>query len=95
MEYDLIVPTELNKLYNSSLSYLVYFLLFLSKWPNETDMCEMHFYIYHFFPRFLFKLWLSLLLNMQNNERAESMKEQRAKKQKQKILQKKLQKSLH
>ena len=31
VEHDLIVPTEINKLYSSSLSYLIYFVLLLSK----------------------------------------------------------------
>ena len=31
IEYDLIVPTEFNKRYSSSLSYLIYFALLLSR----------------------------------------------------------------
>ena len=48
IEYDLIVPTELNKLYNSSSSSSSFFKFVL--------------------PCPFFKLWLSLFLNIKNNE---------------------------
>ena len=42
-EYDLIVPTEFNRLYRSSSSYLIISYFF---YPNETDQCGIYYQIY-------------------------------------------------
>ena len=62
VEYDLIVPTVFNKVFLVISSFF---------YPNETDVCVVHFYIYYFFSTFFFKLTSSLLLNTQNNESRE------------------------
>ena len=43
IEYDLIVPTEFNRLYRSSSSYLIISYFF---YPNETDQCGIYYQIY-------------------------------------------------
>ena len=69
IKYDLIVPIQFNKLYSFPLSHLVYFVLLLSKWNWPVwDTCFR--FIFKFVLSCLFlKLWLSLLLNVQNNEK--------------------------
>ena len=67
MEYDLIVPTEFNKLYIFSSSHLIYFVFILSKWnwPMYNVFLDL---FSNLFSLVFFKLWLFVLLNMQNNE---------------------------
>ena len=69
IKYDLIVPIQFNKLYSFPLSHLVYFVLLLSKW--NWPVWDTYFrFIFKFVLSCLFlKLWLSLLLNVQNNEK--------------------------